>query len=89
VIVGTCNTFISFPFCPTQLKGTSPTFEIGCGVPSPVETTPGFISFSRYENHSLRRVMWFDAPESKHHTAFELGAFCFTEFASCLVTKAD
>ena len=35
VIVGTCNTFMSFPFCPTWLKGTSPTFAIGCGVSSP------------------------------------------------------
>jgi hypothetical protein len=32
--------------------------------------------------------MWFDALESRYHTSSELGAFRFTEFASCLVTKA-
>ena len=61
VIVGTCNTFISFPFCPTWLRGTFP-------MSSPVATTPGCVGFSRYENHSLWLVMWFDAPESTYHT---------------------
>ena len=57
LIVGMCNTFMSFPFCLTWLRGTSPTFAIGCGVSSPVATTPGCIGFSRYENHSLWLVM--------------------------------
>ena len=49
VIVGTCNTFISFPFCPTWLRGTSTTCSIACKV----STTPGCFSFYRYENHSF------------------------------------
>ena len=69
VVVGTCNTFMSFPFCPTWLKGTSPKFSIGCGVSSPVATTPGCIGFSRYENHSLWHAIWFDAPESMYHNS--------------------
>ena len=88
-IVGTCNTFMSFPFCPTWLRGTSPTFAIGCGVSFPVATTPGYIGFSRYENHSLWHVMWFDAPESTYHTSSDFGVVCFIGFASCLLTKAD
>ena len=75
VIVGTCSTFISFSFCPTWLRGTSPTFAIGCGVSSPVATTPGCAGFSRYENHSLWLVIWFDAPESTYHTSSDFGVF--------------
>jgi hypothetical protein len=64
-------------------------FAIGCGVSSPIETTLAFFGFSRYENNSLWRVISFDAPESKYHTSFDLGALRFNEFASCLFTKAE
>ena len=66
VIVGTCTTFMSFPFYPAWLRGTSPTCSIGCGVSSPVSTTPGCSGFSGYENHSSWILTWFDAPESTY-----------------------
>ena len=78
VIVRTCNTFMTFPFCLTWLRRTSLKFSIGCGVSSPVATIPDCISFSRYENHSLWLVMWFDAPESTYHTSSDFGVvFCW------------
>ena len=52
VIVGTCNAFINFPFCPMWFNGTSPTCSMVCRVSSSVSTTPNFSSFSKYENYS-------------------------------------
>ena len=52
VIVGMCNTFMSFPFCPTWMRETSPTCSIVCRVSSPVSTTRDCSGFSKYENHS-------------------------------------
>ena len=89
MIVGTCNMFMSFPFCLLWLRGTSQTFAIGCGVSSSVATTPGCISFSRYESHSLSHIMWFDAPESTYHTLSEFGVIFLNKLASCLVKKAE
>ena len=60
--VGMYNTFMSLPFCPTWLRGTLPTCSIGCGVSSPVLTTPRCSDFSKYENHSSWLFMWFDYP---------------------------
>ena len=70
------------------LRGTSPTFSIECGVSSPVATTLGCSGFSKYENHSLWLIIWFDAPESTYHTSSNFGVVFFIEFASCLVMKA-
>ena len=81
------NTFISFPFFPTWLRRASLTFSIGCRVSCLVATTPGCSGFSRYENHSLWLVIWFDAPESTYHTSSNFGVVFFIEFASCLLTK--
>ena len=47
MIVGTCSTFMSFPFCPMWLRGTSLPCLMVCGVSSPVLTTPGFSGFSK------------------------------------------
>ena len=87
VIVGTCKTFISLPFCLTWLSGILLTCFMGCEVSSPISTTPGCSSFSKYENHSLWLIIWFHAPELTYHTSFGLELVVFIELALCFITK--
>ena len=58
-----------------------------CEVLSPVPTTAGCFSFSKYENHSSRLVMWFHAPELTYHTSFGFEVLAFIEFSLCFITK--
>ena len=46
--------------------------------------TPGCSGFSKYENHSLWLVMWFDTPESTYHTSFGFDMLAFIELALAL-----
>ena len=82
-----CTRHPTTPFCPTWLRGISPTCSIGCEVSSLVSTTPSCSDFSKFENHSSWLVMWCDASESTYHTTSDSKVVFFIELTMCIITK--